>query len=314
MRRRFERDDLRGDLHRRRAEERRQENHVVRMGPQHDYNRAIDPETWEPATRAEGDRGYEVRSREDRYGRRERDDYRRYPDRTGVEDRGGYEDRRSRHDRDEYSGGVRYGGPMTEGPDWEDIRDEWRESQRSGERGFGDDRRYDRGTDADRRYDRGVDMEYGRGYARRHERAGANEGREPLGRGLRYSGNSEYGDDDFSTGGGGSYGTRRQAGYPGGGRDYAAGSDVAVEGPHTGVGPVNYERSDRLRQEVCERLSQNGALDASNIHVSVEGDEVTLTGTVHDRFSKRLADKIVESVFGVHDVHNHLTIARDEAR
>ena len=40
--------------------------------------------------------------------------------------------------------------------------------------------------------------------------------------------------------------------------------------------------------------------------------EVTLTGTVADRASKRHAETAVEHVRGVVDVHNRLTIRKDE--
>jgi osmotically-inducible protein OsmY len=52
-------------------------------------------------------------------------------------------------------------------------------------------------------------------------------------------------------------------------------------GPHWGKGPKGYKRSDdRIREEVCECISQQGHVDASEVEVRVQGGEVTLTGTV----------------------------------
>jgi len=81
-------------------------------------------------------------------------------------------------------------------------------------------------------------------------------------------------------------------------------------GPHTGKGPVGFQRSDdRIRELVCEALTDDGEVDASRIEVSVKGGEVTLTGAIDDRRMKRLAEDCVEAVPGVRDVHNQLRIA-----
>jgi osmotically-inducible protein OsmY len=59
---------------------------------------------------------------------------------------------------------------------------------------------------------------------------------------------------------------------------------------------------------VSERLERHGHIDASDIEVTVENGEVTLQGTVDSRRSKRLAEDVAESVYGVKDVHNQLRI------
>jgi osmotically-inducible protein OsmY len=80
-------------------------------------------------------------------------------------------------------------------------------------------------------------------------------------------------------------------------------------GPHTGKGPVGFQRSDeRIRELVCEALTDDGEIDASRIEVSVKGGEITLTGAIEDRRMKRLAEDCVEAVPGVKDVHNQLRI------
>jgi hypothetical protein len=80
-----------------------------------------------------------------------------------------------------------------------------------------------------------------------------------------------------------------------------------VPGPYAGIGPRNYNRSDEtILEEVCERLSQHGQLDASEIEVEIQDGDVILKGSVNDRREKRLAEDIAESVFGVVDVQNQL--------
>ena len=84
-------------------------------------------------------------------------------------------------------------------------------------------------------------------------------------------------------------------------------------GGHHGKGPKNWNRSAlRIREDVCEALAYHGELDATDIEVDVEGAEVTLRGTVPDRHSKRLAERIVEGVYGVDDVHNRLKVRRHD--
>jgi hypothetical protein len=78
-----------------------------------------------------------------------------------------------------------------------------------------------------------------------------------------------------------------------------------------GRGPKGYQRSDeRIREEACERLTDDDRVDASEIDVQVDGGIVILTGIVDDRRQKRAAEDAVEDIPGVHDVHNQLRVAR----
>jgi hypothetical protein len=80
-------------------------------------------------------------------------------------------------------------------------------------------------------------------------------------------------------------------------------------GPHAGKGPRGYTRSDeRIYEEVCDRLTEHGQLDATDIGVDVKNGEVTLTGSTRDRAAKRLAEDICESVSGVRDIHNEIRL------
>jgi hypothetical protein len=83
-------------------------------------------------------------------------------------------------------------------------------------------------------------------------------------------------------------------------------------GPHRGKGPHGYQRSDeRIRELVCEALADDEHIDASEIHVSVKDGEVTLTGTVDDRRTRREAEDCVAAVSGVHDVLVQLRVRDD---
>jgi osmotically-inducible protein OsmY len=86
------------------------------------------------------------------------------------------------------------------------------------------------------------------------------------------------------------------------------------EGKFRGRGPKNYRRSDdRLREEVCDRLTDNEWLDASDVEVNVVAGEVILTGTVDSRYAKRLAEEICESATGVSNVQNNLRVRSRQA-
>lgn len=89
----------------------------------------------------------------------------------------------------------------------------------------------------------------------------------------------------------------------------AGGFEPPTRGGHGGKGPVGDRGDDtRVHDEVCRALTRDDDIDASAIEVAVEAGEVTLTGTVADRRSKRLAEECVEFVAGVRDVHNHLRV------
>jgi osmotically-inducible protein OsmY len=85
--------------------------------------------------------------------------------------------------------------------------------------------------------------------------------------------------------------------------------DELNEGMHKGKGPKNYTRSsEKIREDVCEMLSQDSHVDASDIDVAVKGTEVTLTGTVESRMAKRRAEDLAERVSGISHVQNNLRV------
>ena len=82
--------------------------------------------------------------------------------------------------------------------------------------------------------------------------------------------------------------------------------------PYAGRGPKNYQRSDdRIQEEICDCMTDDARLDASDIEVQVSSGVVTLIGTVTSRDQKRRAEDVAERVSGVKDVTNQLRVSRD---
>jgi hypothetical protein len=92
--------------------------------------------------------------------------------------------------------------------------------------------------------------------------------------------------------------------------DADAGDDGRpTDGAHRGRGPKGYKRSDdRIHEDVCERLTEDPFIDASNIEVAVTEGEVTLNGTVSSRGLKRRAEDLAEMASGVAHVQNNLRV------
>ena len=55
-------------------------------------------------------------------------------------------------------------------------------------------------------------------------------------------------------------------------------------------------------------MCDNAELDASAIEIVVVSGEVTLQGSVTDRYDKRLAEDLTQDVSGVREVHNQLRV------
>jgi hypothetical protein len=218
--------------------------------------------------------------------------------------------------------------------DWNEERDR-REGQRYGQgrQGYGygsefDERGSGSGSERDwgRREEFGEGREYGRGYDRD----------EDYGRGGRHG--REYGRQFEEREHGGGYGRQEGGRYgygggmygqPEGGRGfkqtYGPGRDQSRSwmdegrkqgaaswqgrGAYSGRGPKGYTRSDdRIKEDVCDRLTDDPEVDASNLEVSVSNCEVTLSGTVDSREAKRRAEDCAENVSGVRNVQNNIRV------
>jgi osmotically-inducible protein OsmY len=86
------------------------------------------------------------------------------------------------------------------------------------------------------------------------------------------------------------------------------------EQDHRGRGPAGYVRTDeRIREDVSERLTDDWAVDARKIVVSVSSGEITLNGTVSSRDQKRRAEDLADNVSGVKHVQNNLRVDQGSA-
>jgi hypothetical protein len=82
-------------------------------------------------------------------------------------------------------------------------------------------------------------------------------------------------------------------------------------GRFAGKGPKGYQRSDeRIREDISDRLTDDGDIDPSDIEVMVAQGEVTLLGSVESRQVRRAVEDLVEFVPGVRDIRNELKVAR----
>jgi osmotically-inducible protein OsmY len=80
-------------------------------------------------------------------------------------------------------------------------------------------------------------------------------------------------------------------------------------GRFTGYGPKSYVRADtRILEDVCDRLTADPFVDATDIDVRVTGGEVSLEGVVRTRDQKRRAEDTAAAVRGVCDVNNQLRV------
>lgn len=166
--------------------------------------------------------------------------------------------RRMRDEREEWRGRSDWGSREWSHRDWRrgESRGEWDPGERNrGDRGRGE---WNRGSRSD--WTRGPDeREWSRDW-------GYVEGR---GQGLGRSGHGGgYESGGFGTMGYGTWGRER---------DWSTGSFM-------GRGPRNYQRSDdRIREDICERLTEHSHLDPSDVDIRVQNGDVTLEGTVNDR-------------------------------
>ncbi len=265
---------------------------------------------------------------------RDREVYRAQGYESGQDNyRGTRFDRDRDYDRDRWTHGAR--GSFE--------RDYQVELERGFERGGPDPSQLGRYTGSGPSFDEGGDMtyegssyrsSYGRGsnYGHRDERArytgqghvsragsagdlgwggasreGYTEGREGLW-GVGFAGDDAYfgqgGDVGYRDGGAGSrYGRQSQGAQ--------AGSGQGQRQSFRGKGPKNYKRSDeRIRDEVCECLSDDHEVDASEVDVSVSDGVVTVSGTVSNRYEKRRIEDLVERLSGVTDVNNQVRVQR----
>jgi osmotically-inducible protein OsmY len=220
---------------------------------------------------------------------------------------------REGYGRDEYRG--RYGG--AERYDERHVgRDEGQSRRYGGEaygeggRGqgyysggvYGESQRGGQGSYPDQEQWRG---ESGRAfYGRRDEQSGYG--------GMRggYGGGWESGQ-----GGGGQYGQGQYEAERYGERGWESGRERGgirgTVGRLFGRGPKGYKRSDeRIKEDICERLWRSDNVDSSEVTITVKEGEVTLSGTVPERWMRHEIENIVDDSMGVKEIDNSIRIRR----
>ena len=108
--------------------------------------------------------------------------------------------------------------------------------------------------------------------------------------------------------------TRRMAWRAEGAQDYPGGEleDELVAVSHRGKGPKGYRPSDeRLRERICERLTEDSFVDATDIEIAVADGEITLSGSVENRRMKYAAEDLVSEMSAVTAVHNSIRVRRN---
>lgn len=118
----------------------------------------------------------------------------------------------------------------------------------------------------------------------------------------------------------GGFASGNYGGVTPGGRRYEGASTEGANYPqqresYRGRGPRGYQRADeRIREDVCDRLTDDAHIDASEIEVKVADGEVTLSGTLRSRNAKRRSEHVAEQVRGVKDVHNLIRVVDEQTR
>lgn len=126
--------------------------------------------------------------------------------------------------------------------------------------------------------------------------------------------NSAFSSQDYDPSNPHSYGAAGSAPFGSFGEERSSRQDWGPQSSQRGFlgkGPKGYKRSDdRIKEDVCETLSRDHRIDASDIEVNVENAMVTLSGTVDNRETKRTAEMIIENLSGVDDVKNEIRVKK----
>ena len=272
-------------------------------------------------------RDYNDRGNQRGYGRGRQEEQFQADYRDNSDDySSGYGQMGDDQDRGSYGGGYEdsnYRSDRSGSSSWRDDRSSYGNQDRDYRGGYGDNMQGGYGQGMGGGYDDNRSGGYGRGNYN-------DRGRSQFG---------SFNSESYRTGG--DVGSRRNSGYSrgmygaAGAGDYyrrgygdndrgffdKAGDEVASwfgdddaerrrEMDHRGRGPTNYTRSDsRILEDCCDRLTDDGRVDARNIEVTVNNGEVTLDGTVDSRRDKRRAEDVVDGLSGVGHVQNNLRIS-----
>ncbi|HWI14247.1 MAG TPA: BON domain-containing protein [Burkholderiales bacterium] len=76
--------------------------------------------------------------------------------------------------------------------------------------------------------------------------------------------------------------------------------------------PHSYKRSDeRVREDICERISADPRIDASDVSVEVRDGRVVLEGRVPERRMRYIIEDIAAECLRANDVDNRIAVRRD---
>ena len=102
---------------------------------------------------------------------------------------------------------------------------------------------------------------------------------------------------------------RNQAVY-----DYRGNTEQAEyrgQASHHGKGPKGYRRSDqRILEEICELLTEDSQVDASDIEIQCKEGKVVLEGEVATRQMRYRAEDLADQVRGVEDIENRIRVMK----
>ena len=68
-------------------------------------------------------------------------------------------------------------------------------------------------------------------------------------------------------------------------------------------------RAPDVRNKIMSALKRNAEIEADSVQVSVDGDEVTLEGRVHDWYERVVIERAAWSAPGVKHVHDRMTLS-----
>ena len=252
-------------------------------------------------------------------------DFERSFDRNSDRDRGNYQGSRDWNERnlpENYRSAGRDRDFFNATPNWsnqQNFEDPYRqyqgqESQNRGQNWGGEYNRNQQnwrdryGSQSNFRPDYNRDLYGASSYASARDRQGAYRGSEGYGQDYGFGGEFGYGAGSYDRyDRERNYNREQNFGEQNRGREESLTEKV---GRFFGMGPKGYKRSDdRIKEDVSERLTDHPYIDASGIELVVVDAEVTLTGTVNDRRSKRLAEDVAEQARGVKDVHNQIRVS-----
>lgn len=181
---------------------------------------------------------------------------------------------------------------------WTEPRDEWGESRRSGE--------------SERFAGR---QPYAQSYGRDYPGTGAGTGAGTSGydEELGYRPQRRWADDDDDRDQGEEHGALYNLGHRIGEAvsNFFGLDDDDVDKRNV---PRGYTRTDeRIRDQICERLTFTSGVDVGEVSVDVDKGKVTLSGTVHQRSQKYAIEDIADNTFGVTEVENNIRVEKREA-